>query len=552
MLFIDVFNDYARLFATGSIFLFLAVATFYAGRLKAGIGLKLLFAGLTVIFLTALLQHFAGYLYAKAVSAKILTLTEMLLVLSSSILLIMASSRILVGEPLNINIIFGFITIGLVVTLYAIFIADDANIIDNIRQILPIIGMSYVFLSFVSRPKVWKFAGNLTAGVMMAGFVMLMTMPLFSSRSYAWFWPLILMTGLGFSYFLMMIDDLNNKLTQAAESNSRMVRNIQNVVKSSPFPIIISRLSDDVVVMANNNALKMFGMVADELARYHLKDFFADPKSRQRLSERLEKGQAVYDFEILVKTASGNTPFWLLASVNVIDYDNGIVLYSAFQDITSRKQRETVLQSQADRDPLTSIFNRRYFEDKGAEKIEEAHRKNESFAVLMIDADHFKTVNDTYGHKIGDKVLIELASVCEHTLRSDDLIARYGGEEFVAFLRNVDAQTAPLVANRLREAVAESVVYAEDDQPVRFTVSVGVALSGVSDNIGVMLKMADDAMYAAKQNGRNRVVIYDEKLRSDSKPDIQRENQLHPVFLNEENEEISLLDGVAANRIGEN
>ena len=84
-----------------------------------------------------------------------------------------------------------------------------------------------------------------------------------------------------------------------------------------------------------------------------------------------------------------------------------------------------------------------------AEKIKTAYAKKQSFAVLMIDADNFKRVNDTYGHKIGDKVLMELAAICERSLRHDDVVARYGGEEFVVFLANVTADIAAMVAGRL-------------------------------------------------------------------------------------------------------
>ncbi|MBQ8635587.1 GGDEF domain-containing protein, partial [bacterium] len=226
--------------------------------------------------------------------------------------------------------------------------------------------------------------------------------------------------------------------------------------------------------------------------------------------------------------------------------NNDIVLYSAFQDITLRKRHETVLQSQADRDPLTSVYNRRYFESKVIEKIKNAHVKNNPFAIFMIDADKFKNINDKFGHKIGDKVLIELASVCERSLRQEDIVARYGGEEFVAFIDNVDLQTAITVANRLKKSIADIVVYAEDKIPVTVSVSIGIAVSGVSDNVPVMIKMADDAMYLAKQNGRNRVEVYDkekmEKVEIDER--VSQKSQMHPAFFGEESNEISLLDGI--------
>lgn len=143
------------------------------------------------------------------------------------------------------------------------------------------------------------------------------------------------------------------------------------------------------------------------------------------------------DFEILVKTSTGDTPFWLLTSANIIDYNYDIALYAAFQDITSRKNRETLLKNQAVRDPLTSLYNRRYFEEEVTKRIALSRMKGGCYSVLMIDADKFKNVNDTYGHKVGDKVLIELSSTAERALRDCDIVARYGGEEFVCYLSDV-------------------------------------------------------------------------------------------------------------------
>lgn len=555
MLFFDIFDDKLHWVLSGLAFVFFIISTWYAKRLKIGRGLNLLLGGVLIIFVTSLLQSFSNYFYEQAVSVKILTFAEMILVLTSSVLLIMASSQILMNEPLNTNIIFAFITVGLLLTVYAIFIVNDANIVANIRQILPIIGMTYIFLSFVSRPRLWHYPGEMLAATAAAGFVVLMTLPMLSPAVYPWYLPVDLMILLGFSYYLMENEELKLKLSSVEEIQNRTTRNIENIIKSSPFPIIISRLLDDTLLIANNNAIKLFGLAETEISRYHLKDFFVDTENRRLLTCRLEKDKEVHDFEVLVKTASGNTPFWLLASVNVIDYNNAVVLYSAFQDITARKRRESFLQSQADRDPLTEIYNRRYFESAVVQKIKESHERREPFAVLMIDADHFKKINDTYGHKTGDKVLIELASVCERALRQEDLVARYGGEEFVVFLNNVNAEIALMVANRLKEAIANSVIYADDNQEVRFTVSVGVAPSGISDNVSMMIKMADDAMYLAKQNGRNRVELFNreniDRLNLEQNQTVNDKSQIHPAFSNEENEEISLLDDIGVNRLGE-
>ena len=214
------------------------------------------------------------------------------------------------------------------------------------------------------------------------------------------------------------------------------------------------------------------------------------------------------------------------------------------------------MQNQASRDPLTSLYNRSYFDEEGNKRILEAKAKNHPFSMLMLDADFFKKVNDTYGHKVGDKVLIELAAMTEKELREKDIVARYGGEEFVVFLPEIDAEQAFKVADRLRQSIASIVVYSDEGQEVRFTVSTGVSSSEISDNVDVLVKTADEALYKAKQNGRNRVEIFTRKDLVDfenqgEKMSKAEKDRIHPVYDKENNAEISLLDGVDAKDIQE-
>ena len=321
----------------------------------------------------------------------------------------------------------------------------------------------------------------------------------------------------------MKVDALNQTLGKSAQEIDKYNQKIEEIIRMSPFPIIISRVGDDRIIMANNNAIKLFGINPRELERYRLKDFFADVDNRQLLTERLESEREVQDFEVLVKTPLSNTPFWLLASVNIIDYNYDVVLYSAFQDITSRKNRENLLKNQAIRDPLTALYNLRYFEDEVNKQILEAKAKKQPYAVLMLDADHFKNVNDTYGHKVGDKVLIELASTAERALRDNDIVARYGGEEFVVFLPGIHAEQGKIVADRLRQSISKQVVYSDTNQPVKFTVSIGVSSSDISDSVDTLIKTADEALYRAKQNGRNRVEIFTKEDAKKFKENSQNE-----------------------------
>ena len=162
----------------------------------------------------------------------------------------------------------------------------------------------------------------------------------------------------------------------------------------------------------------------------------------------------------------------------------------------------------------------------------------------MLDADKFKNVNDTYGHKIGDKVLIELAQVCTHSLREDDVVARFGGEEFVVFLNNTDTNSAIKVAERLRQNIETTSVNDDNGNEIKFTVSIGVVSSEQTASLDILLRQVDDAMYLAKKRGRNQIALYDEQAVKEvlNKKTHKQNKDLHPIFQNEENEEISLLD----------
>jgi diguanylate cyclase (GGDEF)-like protein len=155
-------------------------------------------------------------------------------------------------------------------------------------------------------------------------------------------------------------------------------------------------------------------------------------------------------------------------------------------------------------DPLTGVFNRRsFFEFSGKEEAR-TRRGGHQFAVLMLDIDHFKQINDGFGHPAGDQVIKTLADICGRTLRPSDVIARYGGEEFVINLPDTDRRHALTVAERLRRAVAETTV-ASDAGAITFTVSIGVATCSDATPLREAIASADRALYRAKHNGRNRV-----------------------------------------------
>lgn len=163
-------------------------------------------------------------------------------------------------------------------------------------------------------------------------------------------------------------------------------------------------------------------------------------------------------------------------------------------------------------DTLTGVNNRRFFEQRLGEEIDRAQRSGESLACLFLDIDHFKQVNDTYGHQTGDLVLAEIANQIKSQLRNNDVLARYGGEEFVALLSGADETKALEVAERIRRRIENHTTTDHNNQIITKTISVGVAeynpelVSPMSAiDIQRFVELADQALYQAKRSGRNRV-----------------------------------------------
>jgi diguanylate cyclase (GGDEF)-like protein len=177
--------------------------------------------------------------------------------------------------------------------------------------------------------------------------------------------------------------------------------------------------------------------------------------------------------------------------------------------ITDRKLLELKLAKLAATDSLTGLPNRRYFQQMAKLEVERVKRFGSDASVVMIDIDHFKKVNDTYGHAAGDEALICLARVCQRSLRHIDVLARIGGEEFALLLPGTNEHDAASAAEKLRDALRETPVeFARN--PFRMSASFGVSQVRASDKrVGDCLARADRALYAAKRAGRDCVMGFE-------------------------------------------
>ena len=168
-------------------------------------------------------------------------------------------------------------------------------------------------------------------------------------------------------------------------------------------------------------------------------------------------------------------------------------------------------------DPLTTVHNRRYFDKQIVNEYRRATRYGNKLAVVMIDIDHFKVLNDRHGHAEGDKVLISLTKCIKQHLRSNDLIARIGGEEFALILPSTSKKDALNLVERIRKEFETMSVRSNQDDEIRATASFGIAeLTSSVNSEKDLLEYADRALYTAKRNGRNRTMIYAHEVTSNA------------------------------------
>ncbi len=191
------------------------------------------------------------------------------------------------------------------------------------------------------------------------------------------------------------------------------------------------------------------------------------------------------------------------------------VLHTVIRDITKRKESEQKLISQAIRDPLTGLFNRRYLEESLDRELSKAQRHDNPLAIIMLDADHFKMFNDSFGHLAGDKILRNMGKQLVTYSRKEDIACRYGGEEFVLVLPETTQLVAIQRAEDLRASVetGKQIKYKRQTLPV-VTISLGVAVfPDHGRRVNELISAADKALYVAKEQGRNQVVIAKRKTK---------------------------------------
>lgn len=194
-------------------------------------------------------------------------------------------------------------------------------------------------------------------------------------------------------------------------------------------------------------------------------------------------------------------PFWL-GSMLFFIMPILVACFILFEILlTQWRQRETYIQRLSQIDPLTNVLNRRSLNTH----LEALHEQQFDYAVILLDIDHFKKINDIYGHHQGDQVLIEIARCLSENLRNEDIIGRFGGEEFILLLPHTDIIQAEKIAERCRQALQELTIFNNQNIQIHVSASFGISSSAFANDPYLVIRQADQALYAVKASGRNQV-----------------------------------------------
>jgi len=291
---------------------------------------------------------------------------------------------------------------------------------------------------------------------------------------------------------------------------ARSKNDIESILNNMP-DIFYRTDMQGVVTLMSPSVKEALDYTPEEMIGKPLADFYCTPSDRGKIIKALEDGNGkAAHVEACLKHKDG-TGRWILtnAYMRLDENGNAVGVEGIARDITERKDMEDKLLRFSRYDDLTQVYNRRIFYTEAEKQMSIAHRYHRPAAVLMMDLDHFKNVNDQYGHHTGDEVLKNFSSICQQAKRHTDVIGRTGGEEFAVFMPETDLDDAIRLAERIGDHTRKAMVHV-DANDVHYTVSIGVAvLKPGETKIDEFLSRADKALYQAKESGRDCVRIFE-------------------------------------------
>ena len=293
----------------------------------------------------------------------------------------------------------------------------------------------------------------------------------------------------------------NVELGHAIDELLREGRKFTSQVNNELYSTYISKAPEDL--------LKAYQQDMQKLVTSLFEKINGMTRKTQSFSGALEEYQSVLQENPDIDTVAGLISNLIDDTESVLQANEsmGSMLDSMNEEADTLRENLQTLNTAAFSDQLTGIPNRRAFDNNLEELYDLYQDEKQIFSLLLIDIDHFKKFNDTYGHAVGDRVLTYVASILKGGVKGDDRVARYGGEEFVILLPNTDYEGAIAVGNHVREKVAGKKLVAGDGKTSygNVTISIGAALISDNDDMESIVQRADKGLYLAKEKGRNQV-----------------------------------------------
>lgn len=340
-----------------------------------------------------------------------------------------------------------------------------------------------------------------------------------------------------------------NSLISSLNSSEKLNQKLSLAVEQSPSSIVITDI-DGKIEYVNAMFTKVTGYTKDEVLGENPRILKSD-KNPQTVHEEmwttLKRGD-IWKGEIINRRKDKNLYTESAIISPVKQADGTVTNYVAIkEDISEKKIIEDHINNLANFDQLTGLPNRNMLNDRAEYLLKIAQRNNEPLSVMFLDLDHFKNINDSLGHTIGDHVLIEVASRIQATIRDEDTASRLGGDEFILLFPNTKANEAMYIATKLTNAISQYIMLEHNELTI--TPSVGIAIyPNDGKNFETLLKNADTAMYRAKNSGRNSFHFFTDEMQLNLERNLLLENALRHAIERNELEvyyqpQISLTDG---------
>jgi diguanylate cyclase (GGDEF)-like protein/PAS domain S-box-containing protein len=286
------------------------------------------------------------------------------------------------------------------------------------------------------------------------------------------------------------------------------------LLDAAPVPLTLTRAADSIVIYGNRRTAALFEVPPSEIPGQCAAEFWVDAAERQQFISVLLSNGHVDGHEARMKTRRGHV-FWARVSAQTVRFAGELCMLGGIVDVSDARALEERLRTLAITDPLTGLYNRRHFTELGEAELKRAARYGRPATIAVFDVDHFKAVNDDLGHATGDAVLREVTRILAGAVRSSDVVARMGGEEFAILFPETGLRAARATAERVRRKVLGQSFVSQGLPPERrITLSVGLAQPRAGEALCEAMQRADEALYAAKSAGRNRVVVFSHRGRT--------------------------------------